>query len=354
VGLDQKNYALTNGKPGKALQLSPAALLYAIDCQTLDCTLSQEGSLPQDWPAAFKEPVNVQWGIGSPDKFTSETLDMLTAGKLSSYCRPSSSSLGLAPLRLLRGIFAGIHPRREPKPNCSYAHALPATDLDREGVGGPLVDKAISKKLILFGGHLQASNDWVDTPFSNKVPGIDYHAMALDNLIEKRHRYIREAPKISSWLDLNTGKLIEIILVFWMAFDLNIVRITSNELRHGSSARGMREGSRRWRLVLLWLGLASLGLIPILAIVAMLAYSPLNWVGLLIAALPWFPEGAAEWVERLLDKSGILHRVWPAGEVAAQHAFVDATWSGDCRAAARPAEPPPPAPELQDTPKEDV
>ena len=55
------------------------------------------------------------------------------------------------------------------------------------------LQRLLAGKLVLVGGQFRASNDWVEFPVHGQAPGVHYHAMALDNLIEDGADYRRNA-----------------------------------------------------------------------------------------------------------------------------------------------------------------
>ncbi len=50
----------------------------------------------------------------------------------------------------------------------------------------------------MVGGQFRASNDWVESPVHGQAPGVQYHAMALDNLIEDGADYRRDSGNLRS------------------------------------------------------------------------------------------------------------------------------------------------------------
>lgn len=60
-------------------------------------------------------------------------------------------------------------------------------------------DFILADKLILIGSHMRNS-DWAPTPVHGQLPGVHYHAMALDNLLEMGADYRRVD---SAWLSVD-------------------------------------------------------------------------------------------------------------------------------------------------------
>ena len=51
--------------------------------------------------------------------------------------------------------------------------------------------RVLAGRLVMVGGQFRASNDWVESPVQGEAPGVHYHAMALDNLVEDGANYRR-------------------------------------------------------------------------------------------------------------------------------------------------------------------
>ena len=107
----------------------------------------------------------------------------------------------------LRGPAAGA--RQE----CPYALTL-GYDRIVAGLGLQSSDlqRLLAGKLVFMGGQFRASNDWVDSPVHGQSPGVHYHAMALDNLVEDGVDYRRNA---SMMLD---SDLLKSLLIAALAF----------------------------------------------------------------------------------------------------------------------------------------
>lgn len=71
-----------------------------------------------------------------------------------------------------------------------YALTVMAHDLDKPAVQGLLKDRAV-----LVGVSLPGSNDVVETPANGQLPGVYYHAMALDNLTRYGQHYYTNPPQ---------------------------------------------------------------------------------------------------------------------------------------------------------------
>lgn len=178
--------------------LYPAALLYDIYCRACE----ERPVEPADrmaspawrktywgWSRAFQRPVEVVWGVGSRDKFT-DAVDTLAGGTYENGCRPADPDWGLA-RGFLRTFFGGISPDR-PDP-CIYTHGVPYRLVRWPRGEDEDIDvfrtAALKGKLVLIGMTTPDSNDFIAAGPHGQLPGVFYHAMALDNLIQHGSDY---------------------------------------------------------------------------------------------------------------------------------------------------------------------
>src|SRR5260221_4178181 len=91
----------------------------------------------------------------------------------------------------IRGAGAGATQECPYTLNIGYDRLIEGQGLETKDLEGLLAGK-----IVLVGGHFRASNDWVESPVHGQVPGVHYHAMALDNLIEHGAEYRRHANRL--------------------------------------------------------------------------------------------------------------------------------------------------------------
>ena len=172
--------------------------------------LVQTDDMPQlQWAKTFQKPLDVLWGIGDDQPGVHvrgtfpELLDRLHGGNLNGsngmtadYDRCRSARPETFPRLGRMGrealpIFAHV----DDKP-CPYIPSLPVTDLD-----GALTDDdknlLIDNKVILIGGQYRKTGDWIPA-LETAVPGVQYHAMALANLIDFNADYHRREQAVFS------------------------------------------------------------------------------------------------------------------------------------------------------------
>lgn len=89
--------------------------------------------------------------------------------------------------------------------------------------------KLLGGKLILYGANLEGVNDLVFTPARNMQPGVYFHAMALDNLLNWGGRYKSEDGTTAGRV-LLTHDFLSIIAVFPVALLLALFHHTTRRL----------------------------------------------------------------------------------------------------------------------------
>ena len=180
----------------------PAALLYAAYCQRGGaCESAPEpkrvgAASPADpewrssyrgWSSDYERPMEVFWGVGMPDTFTG-AVDTADGGVYQQDCRPADRRWGLVRAFFHQPLLRG----GDRRPAALRLYAFLALSI-------VALASARRRGKAAFGGTgRQARADWNVDPDSNdfieagshgKLPGVFYHAMALDNLIEHGSDY---------------------------------------------------------------------------------------------------------------------------------------------------------------------
>jgi hypothetical protein len=269
--------------------VSPAMALYAAYCvrRADGCGLAQFRDLRARARAAlagartaspalekvFDAPLDVVWGSRPDPAYLSMT--EAVSGE-APHCRRAATGWRERLVDQLVGIRG---PGQGARQECPYTLSL---GYDRMVSGAGLESKDLERllagKLVMLGGHFRASSDWVDSPVHGQVPGVQFHAMALDNLIETGAEYRRNA---SSMFD---SDFLESLLISALAFCGVLAVMARNTLLDEAIASGMEPRLRSTvygPLYILLFG-ASLGIVA-LATFAGVAYahrSPINWIGI--------------------------------------------------------------------------
>lgn len=106
--------------------------------------------------------------------------------------------------------------------------------LDQGSINSAELRKVIEGRTILVGYHLTGSSDLVVSPVHGTLPGVMFHAMALDNLISHGDEYWH-VPSDTGIFKLNVVDIIEIsvqtvVLFFVIYFRFNTLENTSSNL----------------------------------------------------------------------------------------------------------------------------
>jgi hypothetical protein len=231
VAVDRRFYPLVTPsdaaeRENRSFQLYPAAALYAVLCSDLPrvcgpppVVVDSQGQLA--WSRRYDEDIDVLWGVGTESGFT-HRLDRLQGGALKQRCAPARTDR-FAPLTLFaRLLTSGINvPGKKPCPYTdSFSYGVLQSQASQEDVAAML-----GGRLVLFGGQFQDSNDVIRAPPFGDVAGVYYHAMALDNLVQKRDDYLKPAQPIAPFLDMTWTDAANLVAVFGVAFVLAFARM---------------------------------------------------------------------------------------------------------------------------------
>lgn len=286
-------------RPSDAYDLYPAAALYAVDC------LVRARAVQKDFcgvPAI--EMARQAAATLRQDRDSRPAMPRWSEVHVS-WRQPEaviwSSDQSPRQLALWRQTSTGTMPKCEPRPPlwkrllqtepavgdeqaCRYTLSL---GYDRIVAGLGLSREIdypdlLGDKLVLIGVHFR-SNDWTPTPLHGALPGVQYHAMALDNLLEFGRNYRRDEGQGLGW-----GDLFSSILTFLTLFAINLASI---EKRRITGARGALKP--RWAIAW-YTGLAAIMLsglaIYMWATEFLWRSVMINWIGILAtgSAAIWF------------------------------------------------------------------
>ncbi|MEP6967272.1 MAG: hypothetical protein ABI906_04265 [Pseudomonadota bacterium] len=235
--------------------------------------LAGRPSRPPDLSTVFDAPLDVVWGSRPDPDYLAVTKAVTGAP---APCRGLASGWRDRLMEQMAGLRGpGVGKRQE----CPYAYSL---GYDRlvvgQGLGKEDLANLLAGKMILVGGHFRASNDWVESPVHGQAPGVQYHAMALDNLIEDGDEYRRNA---NAFLD---SDLLKSAMIFALAFCGALGVMARNSLLDRATAEGVEPRLRSTVYGPLYLLLFSASIGTVLMAtwlgVAYLHRSPINWIGL--------------------------------------------------------------------------
>ena len=278
-----------------AFDVSPAMAMYAAWClrRADGCGLPLVAQLkarakaalagqamaePAQVDRGFTAPLDVVWGSRPDPDYLAMTRDV--TGR-PAPCRGQGAGWRdrlIEQLATLRGPGAGA--RQE----CPYALTL-GYDRMVEGLGLQRSDlqRLLAGRMVMVGGQFRASNDWVESPVHGQAPGVQYHAMALDNLIEDGADYRRVSG------DLFDSDLLKSLLVAAMAFCGVMGVMTRNALLDRARARGAeaRLRARTYAPLYLLIFFFSLSMVAGATWLGVVYAhrSPINWIGITVVAL---------------------------------------------------------------------
>ncbi|HEX3920157.1 MAG TPA: hypothetical protein VHW60_22690 [Caulobacteraceae bacterium] len=259
-----------------------------------------------DVGTGFSAPLDVVWG-SRPDPDYLAITKAVTGQP--APCRAAGAGwlerLG-EQLTLLRGPATGS--RQECPYNLTLGYDRMVSGL---GLQSSDLQRVLAGKLIMVGGQFRTSNDWVESPVQGQAPGVHYHAMALDNLVEDGLNYRRNA---NMMLD---SDLLKSLLIAALAFCGVMGVMARNSLLDHAIATRTESKLRPVVYAPLYLGIfgTSIGIVAMATWlgVSLLHSAPINWIGIYACVLGFLfyatretlPEdilGSIEhwrWVQRL-------------------------------------------------------
>jgi hypothetical protein len=338
--------------------VSPALALYAAWClrQPGACGIADFAALksrakaalagrplaPADVTQTFNAPLDVVWGSRPDPAYLTMTKDV--TGR-DAPCRGAGGGwitrLG-EQMANLRGPASGA--RQE----CPYALTL-GYDRIVAGLGLEQSDlqRLLAGKLVLLGGQFRASNDWVESPVHGEAPGVHFHAMAIDNLIEDGADYRRSDHEV---LD---SDMLKSLLIAALAFcGVMGVMARNSLLDHAIETRAEQKlRARVYAPLYFCIFGASIGVV-LLATWFGVAYahrSPINWIGISVCVVGFLFYATRETLPADILGS-IEHLRWVHRAMAALRLFRHHLKFEEDRLVTRRASRPSPQPEKGDAP----
>ena len=273
--------------------ISPAMGMYAAFCvrRSDGCGVPLFGQLrtraraalagkpaPAAATSAFSAPLDVVWGSRPDPDYLAMTAAV--TGR-PAPCRGTGSGWEARLAEQMAGLRG---PGKGARQECPYALSL-GYDRLVAGLGLQTADlqRLLAGKMVMVGGQFRASNDWVESPVHGQAPGVHYHAMALDNLIEDGADYRRST---SMMFD---SDLLKSLLVAALAFCGVMGVMARNSLLDHAIATRMEPRLRTavYGPLYLLLFTASLGMVAAATWlgVAYAHRTPINWIGISACAI---------------------------------------------------------------------
>ncbi len=232
---------------------SPALQMYQGTCVGAECEL-----------ATFREPLLVRWGYWV-DAAMGRFVSLAGCG-----IRGERSNVRQALNMLLTD---GLRSQRDadeverPQP-CPYAQTLYASQLR-----DPQVSALLQGRHVFVGAHIRGIPDLVTSPVHGQLPGVYWHAMALDNLLTQGSDYWRSAPEVLPGMSITD--LLEMSLL--LIAGLLALWIPAQPIK-----------GRGWRLALFthygfwFIALSGSAIVASIFLARWWHIAPLDWLGLIL------------------------------------------------------------------------
>jgi hypothetical protein len=268
---------------------------------------------PTGLAGVFDAPLDVVWG-SRPDPDYLAMTKAVTGQP--APCRAAASGW----LERLGEQMAGFRgPPTGARQECPYALTL-GYDRMVSGLGLQSADlsRLLAGRLVMVGGQFRTSNDWVESPVQGQAPGVHYHAMALDNLVEDGVNYRRNA---SMMFD---SDLLKSILIAALAF-LGVLGVMArNSLLDHAIATRMEPKLRTVVYGPLYLAIFGVS-IAVVALatwlgVSLLHRAPINWIGIYACVLGFLFYATRQTLPADIIGS-IEHLPWVQRAMAAHRRF---------------------------------
>jgi hypothetical protein len=273
---------MVDGFPEK---LSAAALLYVDYCARAFCdpapvrrAASTGTRRVIGWQPDYRRKLDVIWGEGVRSDFTNRMalrrgvpaapcVADATGVCVAAYeCAVSPPGLAQQGWAFAKGLFSGV--KIDPTVSaidtrCLHTHWLSFSLFDFLSADERVL--AFDQRMVLIGGSLANDNDVVAAGPLGGLPGVFYHAMALDNLVQRGPNYAKVATPIWPWFDMTGTDLANIALVFvttlvsamvmhWLAEQVPAPRSLSFWARRVMLLAAIGGGLLAMLFVIAWLG----------------------------------------------------------------------------------------------------
>lgn len=239
--------------PGDVDSRTPAMQMYQQGCLGKHCDLNP-----------FADPLLVRWGYWS-DGQMSRFVDLSGCG-----VRGQRNNWMQLFAMLGMDIFRSQHDANDierPQP-CPYTRTLYANQLR-----DPRVADVLRGKHVFLGAHIRGIPDLVMSPVQGQLPGVYWHAMALDNLLSQDSEYWRSAPEIISGVSITDALEMTLVLLAGLV----ALWIPDKPITHQGKVLACVSHYRFWFCVL--------SLFAIFASIALASWwhiAPLDWLGLVL------------------------------------------------------------------------
>lgn len=223
--------------------------------------------------------MDLQWGY-VPSKGMAEYYAIASNGEV--QCQQPRSRLGRSyhsSKLFLRKLLNGF---QSPwKPLCLYTTHFSALFALQTSMSE--LTSIVENRIVLIGTDIALHNDAVESHVHGFVPGVFWHATALDNLIEFGSRFIRQPLKDSTTVWLQTG-VAALILLFYSLLTLRAERLECCLRERFADEQGELPEDKKAALhvMCLWMSMIVVILLSVSICVVWVfqRYAPQNWIGM--------------------------------------------------------------------------
>lgn len=180
-----------------------------------------------DWTnkdGATTTAMSVVWGSYPALPFAAE----LEGYVVENYCSNNSASIGDLWMNFLKSAAGELWKllpdnHEDSGVRCLFHRVVDADELMRVFDHGTMQQKealtsALQDKVVLLGTNFEGLPDVIETPGLGLVPGVEMHAMMLDNLMKYGPDYVRIAGLNTVPYNVAVWSVIVLVLVCWMGY----------------------------------------------------------------------------------------------------------------------------------------
>lgn len=256
---------------GEGGQLSAAGALYTATLLTLNQAPDAKSTPYAALDASQSAQMLVAWGTSLPAEAArskdcapiGDDADSRWQGFLQAIRAGFEGAINIADKSMPGSSWERLQP-------CAYHRAIAARSLFENTGEAVLAREAIAGSYVLIGGAVAGTNDTVVSPVHGQLPGVFFHAMALDNLLAYRGAHLT----IGDW-----DWAVQFLLIFLCAFVGGLV--FANSAPPVTRAQAVRHLSVR---LAAWFGFAVVVASFLLVFLIEFKWAPYNWGSVLAVA----------------------------------------------------------------------
>ena len=195
---------------------------------------------------------------------------------ISSECQVNTQGF-TALLEVFKLTMRGILDYKEKKPLCTYHDALSAHMIQQMSFND--LSDAVKDKVVLIGATDYPLADVIESYVHDYIPGVFWHAAALDNLIESPNHFSRNLAKN---INLGLEVMAALLLYFFMALFIGQNRLTQERLKKWKVidelvAKKQQQLMINVQLLTIFISICLLSIVLNLVWVGR-SYAPENWI----------------------------------------------------------------------------